>query len=667
MRRQSAVCLNAFMFRPKAVCFFALFSGFMCGIAGFVGRGDQEILKKMTDSIRHRGPDDEGFLFLSTNYEYTTNSRIDTKDTKDTNIGLGFRRLSIIDLSTGHQPIFNEDKTIAIVFNGEIYNYLELKKDLEPRHKFYTNTDTEVIVHLYEELGERVFEKLNGMFAMAIWDSRNKKLILARDRLGKKPLYWTKNNEALVFGSELKALLAHPSVEREIDKSSLQKYFLYEYIPTPGTIFKNINRLEPGHFLVLENGKTRDEAFWDVSFGHSELSFNEALSELDARLSGAVQRRLMSDVPLGIFLSGGLDSSTIAYYAQKNSAQKIKTFSIGFREKSYDESAYARMAAAALGTEHHEKILEAREALDLIPRIADFLDEPMSDYSVIPTYLLSRFTREHVTVALGGDGGDELLMGYPTFLAHRLAGVYQKHFRGLGLGALTAAAGLLPASFGDYTFEYKLKRFLSGLSEPLPIRQEMWLAAYSPDEIGQLFSDGAMPKDALLSGTMAHYNRVAGESNDNQAIYLYLKQYLQDEILVKVDRASMASSLEVRAPFLDYTLVDFISSLPSKYKLHNLTPKFILKKLMAGKLPAEIINRKKKGFGVPLAMWLKDDLRGFMIDLLSREKINREGFFRYPYIESLIKDHLSGRVDNRKKLWPLLVFEMWFDRWAKKD
>lgn len=619
----------------------------MCGIAGFVGQGDREILKKMTDAIYHRGPDDEGFFI-------------------NENAGLGFRRLSIIDLSTGHQPIFNEDKTVAIVFNGEIYNYLELKKNLEPRHKFYTATDTEVIVHLYEELGERVFEKLNGMFAIAIWDSRNKKLVLARDRMGKKPLYWSKNNEAFVFGSELKALLAHPAVEREIDRTSLQKYFLYEYIPTLGTIFKDIYRLEPGHFLVLGNGKMRDEAFWDVSFGHSELSFDEALSEFGTRLDGAVQRRLMSDVPLGIFLSGGLDSSTIAYYAQKNSTQKIKTFSIGFREKSYDESIYARTVATALGTDHYEKILDAKEALELIPRIADFLDEPMSDYSIIPTYLLSRFTREHVTVALGGDGGDELLMGYPTFLAHRLAEVYQRYFKTVGLGILKKVAGVLPASFGDYTFEYKLKRFLSGLSEPLPIRQEMWLAAYAPDEINLLFSGEAISKDALLSGTMSHYSRVAGETNDNQAIYLYLKQYMQDEILVKVDRASMASSLEVRAPFLDYTLVDFVSSLPSKYKLHNFTPKFILKKLMAGKLPAEIINRKKKGFGIPLAMWLKNDLRGFMTDLLSREKINREGFFNYQYIEKLIGEHLSGKADHRKKLWSLLVFEMWFDRWAKK-
>ena len=532
-------------------------------------------------------------------------------------------------------------------------------------HKFKTRTDTEVINHLYEEIGERCFEKFNGMFAIAIWDSRLKKLILARDRLGKKPLYWTKNEKALAFGSELKAILEHPSVNKEIDLPSLKKYFFYEYIPTPYTIFKNIKRLEPGHYLTFENNSCRDVKFWDINFKNQKKSeIGEILNELDGRLEEAVKIRLISDVPLGVFLSGGLDSSAIAYYAQKLNNRKIKTFSIGFEEKSYDESSYARLVSRILNTEHHEKILKSSEALELIPRIADFLDEPMSDYSVIPTYLLSKFTREHVTVALGGDGGDELFMGYPTFLAHRLADFYQKNFKNTGASFFKKVVNLLPASFGDYTLEYKLKRAFMGIGEPLAVRQELWLSAFSPDEVGKLFKGNAADREELFSTTLKLFGNVSGEVPDNQAVYLYLKQYLQDEILVKVDRASMASSLEVRAPFLDYTLVEYICSLPPNFKLHYFSPKYLLKKLMAGKLPDEIINRKKKGFGIPLSKWLKTDLKVLMTDLLAKNKIDREGFFDSQYIENLMKEHLAGKVDNRKKLWSLMVFEMWFGKWS---
>ncbi|MFH1790302.1 MAG: asparagine synthase (glutamine-hydrolyzing) [bacterium] len=628
----------------------------MCGIVGFVGNGDRQLLEKMADQVYHRGPDDKGFYFTSASIG---------------NVGFGFRRLAIIDIRTGQQPMFNEDETIAVIFNGEIYNFNELKIDLIKKgHQFVSNSDTEAIVHLYEELGEDAFSKLNGMFAIAIWDKRESKLVLARDRLGQKPLYYGLFNKTFIFSSEIKSALKHPEFNGKINNLSLAKYFFYEYVPTPDTIFSGFNKLKAGHYLIFKNGDLSIHKFWDVKFNkfsNSKNSISDLLLEFDRRLTKSVEMRLLSDVPLGIFLSGGLDSSLIAYYSQKIAgSERIKTFSIGFQEQEYDESAYARQVADHLHTDHHEQILDSSTAIDLIPSVADFLDEPMADYSIIPTYLLSKFTKEKVTVALGGDGGDELLMGYPTFLAHRLADFYRKIFHNFGASFFKKIVSRIPSSFGDYTFDYKLKVFFSALDKPLPVRQEMWLGAFSLSELENLFLDGSsITETNILSTTFNLSKCVADESVDNQAIYLYLKQYLSDEILVKVDRASMANSLEVRAPFLDYTLVDFICSLPSKLKLKGLTSKYLLKELAKNKLPENIINRRKKGFSIPLSLWLRKDLKDFMTDLLSEDRINRQGIFNYSWIEKLMKNHLTGKVDERKKLWTLLVFQMWFDRWAK--
>jgi asparagine synthase (glutamine-hydrolysing) len=614
----------------------------MCGVAGYFGEGNEEILREMTETIRHRGPDDEGF-FISDN------------------VGLGFRRLSIIDLSTGHQPIFNEDKSIAIIFNGEIYNYLDLKKDLELRHKFYTATDTEVIVHLYEEYGERVFEKLNGMFAIAIWDDREKKLVLARDRLGKKPLYWARSGDTLVFGSELKALLAHSSVRREIDRLSLQKYLFYEYVPTPHSIFKDVYKLESGHYLVFDGRDIRNETFWDQRFDlYPTMSENEYIEELDARISEAVKIRLISDVPLGVFLSGGIDSSTITYYAQKNSAQKIKTFSIGFDDSSFDESAYAKLAADFLGTEHHHAKFGTAEFLDVLPKIAVGMDEPLADGSLLPTFLLSKWTREHVTVALGGDGGDELFAGYPTFQAHKLAGIYNGLPR-FACRIFERGVSLLPTSYNNISFDFKLKKFLVDTESEICHRNQIWLGAFSPEMQRELLS--VRSGGSIWEDLENYLKNVKDELRENQLLYIYQKQYMRDDILVKVDRASMMNSLEVRAPLLDYTLVDFIDSIPYNMKIKGWITKYIFKKLMRDKLPKEIVYRSKKGFGIPIGKWLCSELKDLALDYLSETHIKQEGLFNYQFVKKLLDDHFSGRCDNRKYLWTLLCFEMWREKW----
>src|SRR3989344_5761933 len=378
----------------------------MCGIAGFHGSGNHEIIKNMTNSLARRGPNDESF------YNFA-------------NLYFGFRRLSIIDLTTGRQPMSNEDDTVWLIFNGEIYNFLELRTGLEKKgHKFKSKTDTEVIIHLYEEKGEACFDELNGMFALAIWDQKAKKLIVAKDRLGKKPLYYSVINNTFIFASELKAILEHHLIKKEIDYDSLNKYLIYEYVPTPASIIKNVSKLESGHLLIWQNNKLTKQEYWDIAFDKYKIDYsNQAviLKEFDSLLEDSIKRRLVADVPLGIFLSGGLDSSTITYYASRHSSQKIKTFSIGFEDKSFDDTSHASQVADFLKTDHYHRSCTPQDLLESLPDIAQINDEPLADASIIPTHLLSQFTRQNVTVALGGDGGDELLAGYPTFQALKLA------------------------------------------------------------------------------------------------------------------------------------------------------------------------------------------------------------------------------------------------------
>lgn len=618
----------------------------MCGITGYVGEGNRDDLEKMIAAIKHRGPDDEGVFLAS-------------------DVGLAHARLSIIDLSErGHQPMFNDDKTIGIVFNGEIYNFKELKNELIGfGYKFKTNTDTEVIIYLYERFGEDCFSKLNGMFAIGLYDFRFGKLILARDKIGKKPLYWGTFKGTFIFGSELKAIAEHSLFKKELNLEALNKYLTHEYVPTPHSIFKNVYKLEPATYLIYENKEVKKTKFWKIKFDGLNISLDEAVARLDEKINESVKSRLVSDVPLGIFLSGGLDSSTVTYYAQKNSSRKIKTFSVSFEEKSFDESRYAREVSNILGTEHYDQLLTAKDLIEAMSAM-DLIDEPIGDASIIPTYLLSKHARKYVTVALGGDGGDELFAGYPTFQADILTGIYEKIPIWLRKKFLEKIINKIPVADNNFSLGFKLKTFINGLEGDKNYRHHGWLASFSREEKGKLFKreiwNEIGPKNEFEE--IDHYSKnINAKDSKNKILGLYMRTYLMDGVLVKVDRASMKNSLEVRSPLLDSSLVEFANSLPFSFKLKGFTTKYILKKLMEDKLPKSIVYRKKKGFGVPLSSWLKKELKGFCNDLLSEEKIKNQGLFNYEYTTKLKQEHFAGRKDNRKKLWTLMAFMIWYE------
>lgn len=632
----------------------------MCGIAGFVGRGSEDDLLRMIRRLQHRGPDFQGGWWQQGQSAGA--------------VGLGHARLSIIDLSDyANQPFFNHDQTVGIVFNGEIYNFQLLRDELLKLNKytFRTNSDTEVLLYLYEEYGEDLFDRINGMFAFVIHDFRRQRTLLARDRMGKKPLYYSTIGDTLIYGSEPKALLQHPLVSTEISPDALNAYLTFEYVPTPYCIFRDIRKLEPGQYMVFEQGRiTVHKPYWHIQFDHQPISFGKALERFDALLNDATASRLVADVPLGVFLSGGLDSSAVAYYAQKNSTDRIKTFSIGFQEKSYDESSYARMVANHLGTEHHEKILTAQDSLELLPNITDKLDEPFADASIIPTYLLSQFTREKVTVALGGDGSDELLAGYPTFTSDYVRGIYGR-MPGFVHTLAGHAADLLPVKDSNISLDFKVKQFLKGFQEKPAYTHTLWLGSFSPAQKRQLLAPSTLARLTDKSGMGLidkHLNQLPANTDSfDQTSYIYYQTYLLDDILVKVDRASMYNSLEVRAPFLDYRIVDFANSLPESFKRKGLSGKYILKELMRGKIPDDIIDRPKKGFGIPLSQWLRNELRPLCDDLLSEASLQQHGLFNYAYVARLRSDHYLRKQNNRKLLWTLMVFQQWYRHYSNKN
>ena len=632
----------------------------MCGICGIVALNpgsyhlSKDILERMNGSMIHRGPDEDGYYL-------------------DSRVGLGSRRLSIIDLAGGQQPIPNENKSRWIVLNGEIYNYRELRAYLEKHdHLFRTHSDTEVILHLYEEFGMDCVQHLDGIFAFAIWDSTKGDLILARDRMGIKPLYYTiLDDGTLVFGSEMRVILAHPGVRRDIDLIALNEYLSYEYVPTPRTIIRNISRLEAGvvaryHRLGLEK-----QVYERLSFRQAEsrppVDWRDYASELYATLQGAVRRELVSDVPVGVLLSGGIDSSSLAALMVDIYPGKVESFSIGFENSSFDETRYARRMAESLGTQHNEMILTSQKAVELVEDMPTILDEPFADSSFIPTYLLSWFAHQKVKVVLGGDGGDELFAGYPTLIAHRLISLYES-LAPWALRAYVAPRLLdrLAVSFENISLDFRLRRFLSGRNVSLLARHQRWLGSFVDDEKALLFRDWVKP---VLRETYyqsyAHALDCDARQALNQVLYNDLKMYLEGDILFKVDRASMANSLEVRVPLLNREVVQFANQLPFNLKLNWLTSKYILKKAMRKKLPAEIIRRPKKGFNMPVAYWLTGDLKALMLDMLSETSIREQGFFNYAYIHQLIEDHLSHRKDNRKMLWTLLMFQMWYCSYIK--
>ena len=633
----------------------------MCGVYGYISlkeRVDLQILRRMGETLRHRGPDDEG--------EMVSNS-------EEMSIGLGHKRLSIIDLSSaGKQPMANEDESIWITFNGEIYNYRGLKKELEGKgHRFKSNSDTEVIVHLYEEMGPRCLERLKGMFAFALWDNNKKTLFLVRDRIGKKPLHYVLHDGGIIFASEIKALLKHPQVTREIDLKSLNKYLTYEYVPAPNTIFKAVKKLEPGHYLLYRKGEIQSSQYWDIPLVDNPLSYKteaEYIEELREILEKAVRSRLVADVPVGVFLSGGIDSGLVAAFAKKAN-QQIECFSIGFDEPSFDESHYARKVAEALDIKHHLKMFNMQEMLEGLHMLPDILDEPLADASILPTYLLSKFASQNMKVVLSGDGGDELFAGYQTYQAHKLV-TYYNSLPNFIRTTLRSIAFSLPVSHKNISTDFKMKQFLKGAGVSSEIRFFIWMGAFIDIEKKDLLSDGL--KAELRNHNT--YEDIFGYINESKLtkdleriLYLSTKLYLQDDILVKVDRASMANSLEVRCPLLDHEFVEFVCNLPTVYKLNGLRTKYLLKEAAKGILPEKIIHRSKKGFGIPISRWLTGELKDFMLDYLSEERIKRQGFFKYSYIKGLIDDHLRKRSDNRKLLWPLLVFQIWHERFIERS
>jgi asparagine synthase (glutamine-hydrolysing) len=617
----------------------------MCGIAGFINRESlpderesKATLVRMCHAIRHRGPDDQGILV-------------------EPGVALGMRRLSIIDLAGGRQPISGEDGSITVVFNGEIYNYRELQDLLEARgHRFQTQSDTEAIVHAYEEFGPACVEQFRGMFAFAVWDSGAARLFLARDRVGKKPLYYTlTSRRTLVFGSELKSLFEHPEVVREIDYEALDAYLAFGYVPDPLTIFKGIHKLPPGHHLSFAGGQVSIAPYWDFSFEPFKTGRKEEyLEELRALLDEAVSVRLISDVPLGAFLSGGIDSSAVVGLMARHSSRPVKTFSIGFNEDTFDELKYARVTAKQFGTDHHEFIVTP-DVCQVVDDLVWHLDEPFADPSVIPTYLVSKLARRHVTVALSGDGGDELFAGYTRYVTHRrrdmfstLPGMARRLFRPLSRSLPHGAMGR------NYLYNVSLDpldRYIDSLSVFTGLGKD---ALYSPDLKRQLAG-----RVTAAGRFQEHAWRVKTGERLDALLYLDSKTYLPGDILTKVDRMSMAVSLEARAPLLGHKLIEFVTRIPASMKVNGLETKRIFKSAVQGLVPEAILNRPKQGFGLPLQQWINQELRDYIRDTLTDRKTRERGYFNPGYVDLLFDEHSRNRRDHSKPLWTLFMLELW--------
>jgi asparagine synthase (glutamine-hydrolysing) len=609
----------------------------MCGIAGFAGAGNRNHLAAMTAALKHRGPDGDGFFF-----------------DPDGSVYLGHRRLAIIDVAGGAQPMWNEDGTVGVIFNGEIYNHRELRSELVTYgHRFQSNhSDTEVLVHGFEEWGPSLVEKLNGMFAFAIYDRRRKHLFLARDRFGEKPLYYCHHQRGFAFASELTALSLHPAVTGTVSPRALQKYFAYGYVPSPLAILDGCNKLPGGCYLTYDvnDCALSIKRYWRFQIEPDESLGDEAETRLADELRGllvqAAKRRLVSDVPLGIFLSGGIDSSGVLASASQNiKPNQLSTYTVGFNEPSFDESAYAQSVAKFFGTKHQCEMLDLDAALTLIPAVLHKLDEPLSDASIIPTYLLSKFTRRYVTVALSGDGGDELFAGYDPFKALGPARLYHSLVpRGLHRG-LRRLADLLPISARNMNFDFKVKRTLIGLSYPPAMWNPVWLGPIEPAHMAEFFEEPLSAED-LYEEAIALWD--SAENIGDRTLEFYTNSYLQDDILMKVDRAAMMVSLESRSVFLDNDIVEFCRRLPYHFKYRKGTRKYLLKKALAPLLPSEVLSRRKKGFGMPLAKWLK------VMPNINVPPDYIDGFYGSP-IDRRWTEHRAGQADHRMVLWSWLA------------
>jgi asparagine synthase (glutamine-hydrolysing) len=620
----------------------------MCGICGVVTwqaglMADPATLQAMCRRLRHRGPDDEGYY-------------------ADTSAQLAMRRLSIIDLATGHQPVTNETRTVWLVYNGEIYNYRELRHRLEQRgHLFVSQSDSEVIVHAYEEYGDDCLAHFNGMFAIALWDAPRRRLMLARDRIGIKPLYYWSGPEHLVFGSELKAVMAWPGLKASLDAAALDQFLTLEYIPAPRTIFAEVCKLPAGHKLVFSPAGLAVTSYWDISFAPARADQTGYAEELRAMLEDAIRLQLVSDVPLGAFLSGGLDSSTVVALMSELSATRVQTFSIGFDDASYNELPYAHTLAVHVGAKHTERILQpdiAQLAYELVPHF----DEPFADFSIFPTYLVSKVASQAVKVVLSGDGGDEIFGGYDTYLANRLDRYYRWLPMRLRQQELPALFSRLPPQPAKKSLVNKAKRFVEGAALPQALQHTRWMMFMSDDDRRAVYQTdwrAGLPVNSAAALLEPYFQKVAHLDPLTQQQYVDLKTYLPDDILVKVDRMSMATSLEARVPLLDHRIVEFAFNLPPRLKVSGAQTKVILRRAMRGRLPDGILNRPKQGFSIPLKDWLFGPLRPLMLDLLSARSIGRRGYFNLETVGRWLSEHLGGRANHSHRLWALMVFELW--------
>lgn len=633
----------------------------MCGIAGVVrldgGSVARPALEAMTRTLRPRGPDGEGYFVSPCG-----------------TCGLGHTRLAIVDLAGGQQPLASEDGQVTAVVNGEIYNFRALRTELEARgYRFRTESDSEVFAHGVHAFGADLFSRLRGMWAAAIWDARSNTLYLSRDPMGQKPIFYAyvKSARCLLFGSELKAILAHPDFAPAVDSEGLALYLTYETVPGTRSILKDVHQLPPGGWAAFrtEPGTLYTDRHYRLPAAGSMVpASGDWKAELERRLRQAVQRRLQADVPMGVLLSGGIDSSLITALLVEERGPDFDTFSVSFDDPSFDESSHAAAVAKALGTRHHEARLTAEGMRDVLAEVADYMSEPLGDASILPTYLLSAFVRQHVKVALGGDGGDEFFLGYPTFQAERVARwvdrVSGPRSRARIASSLSWLAWKLPVSRKNLSFDFKLKRFAAGLARPAGARHQAWMGSFVPEGLASVLAE---PHRAHV----AHRHPYGGWVQEGDASYSdleaqYADLYLAADVLMKVDRASMANGLEVRAPFLDQDVVELARAMPTTEKLAGFETKAILRRLARDRLPADIVRRPKKGFGVPIADWLRGPLRDWMHDLLAPQRLRADGWLDPASVHALIHAHEAGQADHRKPLWTLLAFQMWHDRFVRK-
>jgi asparagine synthase (glutamine-hydrolysing) len=620
----------------------------VCGIAGIVradsARVDRELLARMNGAIRHRGPDDDGFYFGD-------------------GVGLAMRRLSIIDLAHGQQPIHNQDETAWIVFNGEIYNYRELRAQLESLgHRFYTDSDTEAIIHAYDQYGTDCPKYLRGMFAFAIWDERAKSLFLARDRVGKKPLLYAELNGQLAFGSEFSALLEHPDISRDVDFEAIHYYLAFICVPAPLTAYRAIRKLEPGHSLLWRNGEIKIERYWQLDFSKKlNISEEEAGERVVELLREAVRIRLMSEVPLGAFLSGGIDSSAVVALMAQESSEQVKTFSIGFDEQDFSELHHARRVAEHVGADHHEFIVRPN-AMEILPTLVEHYGEPFADSSAIPSYYVSRETRQYVTVALNGDGGDECFAGYQRYAAMSIA---QKYGALPGAGVIARISQAFPGFDDRPRMLRRAKRFLTAASQPAVERYLSWISAFDEGARRSLYSDDfghQTSKYRTASIIEPWFAKANGAGIVDAALLADTMTYLPNDLLVKMDIASMAVSLEARSPFLDHHVMEYAASLPEKLKLRGLTTKYLLKRVLKTLVPEENLTRSKMGFGVPIGYWFRGAMQPFLRETLLSDKALSRGLFKPGAVRSFIDRHVEAKADHSQRLWSLLMLELWFER-----